>query len=82
MELDEIAIGNEVIGTDLLAVEYFAAPDACELQFSRDVLVHEFCDVKDSTAPAHRERFIRFGRLAGGLGVDTHDLECTKQEWP
>ncbi len=46
MQLNKIAMGNEMVWTDLMTVEYLGTPHACKLQISRNVFVHEARDIE------------------------------------
>ena len=65
MQLNEIAVGNQVVWANLLTVEHVCSPDASELQVSCNVLVHQLGDVVYRVAATRRERFVVVGRLAG-----------------
>ena len=52
------AIGDDVISTDLLAIEDLGAPHARELEIPRDVLVHELGDVMYRATMTYRERLV------------------------
>ena len=82
MQLDEIAVGDEVIRTHLLAIEYLRAPYACELQAACNIFVYESRDVEHGAAAAHRKRFVGLGRFAGGLGIHAHDFEGAEKKRP
>jgi len=78
----QVAIRDEVVGPDLLAVEYFGTPDTRKLESLRDVLVHEPRDIGDGIAAAHREGFFPVRRFPRCLRVNAHDLERLEQERP
>ena len=56
VQLDDIAIGNDVIGTNLLPVEYAAAPQACELEIGRHLFVHQSRNIEHRRATAQSKR--------------------------
>jgi len=58
-------LSDEVIGPDLLPVEYTVTPDARVAKFLREVLVHEACDVVHRIATPNREWLVAFECLAG-----------------
>src|SRR5690606_6941341 len=80
VQLDDVAVVQHVLGSDLLAVENPRSPDSGVFERGGDVLVDEPRDVQYRRAAAHRERLVHRRRLAGRLRVDAHDRELAEQE--
>ena len=59
MQLDDVAVGNQMVASDLLTVESGFAPHARVPECARNVLVHEPRDVLH-----------RLAAFAGGAGAD------------
>ena len=61
MQLDEVAVGDGMIGADLLAGEDLGAPHARKLQVPANVLMHQAGDIVHRAATTHREGLVRIG---------------------
>jgi len=82
MQLNKIAVGDEVVWTDLLTVEYLGAPYARKLQPARNIFVHQSRDIEHRAATTHRKGLVRICRFARRLGVDTDDFKRAKKKRP
>lgn len=80
VQLDDITVRNEMLGTDLLTFERPTTPDSREFERARQVLMDQSRDIEDRSAAAHREGSGLLGRLAGRFGVHTHDTQGIEQE--
>ena len=80
MQFDKVAVRDEMVRTDLLAVDYLGTPHARKFKVSSNVLVHQASDIEYRAATTHCETFLIFGRLARRLGVDTNDLKREKKK--
>ena len=69
-----------MIGPDLLAVEHIGAPHARELEFARNVFVHQLGDIENGVAVPCRKGLVILGGFARRLGVDAYYLQCFEQE--
>ena len=79
VQLEHVAILDNVIATHLLGVEVRMAPHPRVLQVGGDVAVDESCDVPDGRARWQGVRAVRIDILAGDLRVHTHDTEVVEQ---
>ena len=78
VQFHNIAIGNKMVRTDLLTVEYFGTPYTCELQALGYVFVHHTSNIMDRATAPHREGLIAICLLSGLLGIDTHYIQSPK----
>ena len=80
MQLDQVAIGDEMLGAYLLAIEDVRAPHAGKLEAFGNVLVHEPRDIEHCAAATNRKWFVSLRFLARRLGVDADNLQRPEQE--
>ena len=73
-QLDDVAIGNKVIGTDLLPVKLPAAPYAGKLELFCQVFVYQTGHVAHGITMVDGKRPVNVRFFARGLGVNAHDL--------
>src|SRR5581483_1744489 len=78
VQLDDVAVLDRMLPPDLLRVEGGFPPHPRMMQRSRQVAVHQACDVFDRLAAPQSDRPVLLRRLAGLLGVDTNDPEIAK----
>src|SRR4029450_11565916 len=78
-ELASIAVGERMIGADLLPIEASASPDSREPYRLLEVLVHAPGEISHRLAPAQREWWSLVRRTVRGLGVCPHDAEMVEQ---
>src|SRR5262249_6085455 len=81
VQLDDVSVGEEMLGTDLLALERPTPPDAGEFESARQVPMNQARDVQYRVPTADGEGFGLLGRLARCFGVHTHDAQRVEQEW-
>ena len=80
MQLDKIAIRNEMLGADLLTVKNLGTPHACKFQATGKVFVHEARDIVHRATTTHREGLVVIRRFTWRLCVDTDDLQRAKKK--
>src|SRR5690348_17499731 len=68
VQFDDVAVDEDVLRTDLLAVESRVSPDACVAHGMLEVAMDETGDVAHRFAAPDRERFRLLGRVSGCLG--------------
>jgi len=77
----DVAVGDSMIWPHLLSVECPAPPQTCEFERPGDIMVHESGDIGHGVALTHDERPRPVGRMAGRLGVYTHDPQAAEHKW-
>ena len=82
MQLNKIAVTDEMFRTDLLTVEYLGTPYARKLQTQGNVFVHQARDIEDRAATTHCEGLVIIRRFARRLRVDTDNLKRVKKKRP
>src|SRR6266550_1253382 len=81
MQFYDVAISHQMIGSNLLTVEFCMTPNTRESHRLLQVLVHQSCEVAHRLAAVQRERRTTIGRPVRRFRVDAHDAELAEEPW-
>ena len=79
MQLDDIPVGNDVAGSDLLALESGRSPHARVLERSGEILVDQACNIRHRLSTTQRVRSGAICSFPGRLGIDAHDAQVIEE---
>ena len=79
MQLDDVPVGNDVPGPDLLTLEPGRSPHARVLERPCEILMDQACNIRHRLSTTQRVRSGAICRLAGCLGIDAHDAEVIEE---
>ena len=79
VQLDNVPVGHDVAGSDLLTFESGRAPHASMLEGAREILVDEVCNIRDRLPTTQRVRSGAICRFARRFGIDAHDTQVIEE---
>jgi hypothetical protein len=75
MELQDVAVLDDVIATNVLCIEVGRPPQSSECEICGDLSMYKSCDVKDRGTVSHRVRTVHVRVPARDLRVHPHDTQ-------
>ena len=79
MQLDNVPVGHDVAGSDLLTFESGRTPHASMLEGAREILVDQMCNIRDRLPTTQRVRSGAICRFARRFGIDAHDTQVIEE---
>ena len=79
MQLDDVPVGNDVPGPDLLTLEPGRSPHARVLERPCEILMDQACNIRHRLSTTQRVRSGAICRFARRFGIDAHDTQVIEE---